>query len=342
MATFDLFIGGRLEGLTSLTQSLYIDTTGGVYDSAYSDCAVTIAEQGSFRYSFWDESGNVGYTVPAGNYVMAHASIYYQQGNLSDILFAIYDQSGRRCVGMCGDGNGNYYLAHNTGTEASPVWVQVGTGTVYRPMNGGLGTADLQLVIDAGGNHTAMLVANNNLVSQGAVVDTGITGATGVYHAQLHNGSGSYSQLLARQNGNTIAAHVKTCRATGPGSHSDWTGAYTDVNEVATNDSTVNQATTAGLKQSYPMTNVAVPTGYQISGVFHWLRAKNGGASPENIKSMVVDGGTEYDAAANMTPSVGLPYGPIMERYDVSPATGVAWTQTEWNAPVELGFISEA
>lgn len=342
MANFDVFVGGRLEGVIATSNAVSLDINGFGFDPAYSDCSLTIPQGGSFRYSFWDESGATGYEVPAGNYVMAHAEVYLQQNNLTDIIYAIYDQTGRRCVGMWGDGNGNYLLVHNTGTEAAPVWTPLGGGFAFNPFNGTLGTVDLQLIIDAGGDHTAMLVCNNNLVQQTTFSDGSISGATGVYHASLSHGSSFWSQLLARQNGNTIAAHVKTTRATGVGTNSGWTGTYTDVNEPLTNDTTVNQAVTAGLKQSYPMANIAIPTGYLVSSVFYWLRAKNGGASPENIKSLVVDGGTEYDGAANMTPNPILPYSSVMERYDTSPATGLAWGQAEWNAPVEFGYISEA
>ena len=337
MSTYDLFVGGRLEGLTALSGGTGLSTDA--YDNTYSDCNVLTPQGASFEHGFYDTSGNAT-AVTAGNYAMAHAEVQLQQGNISGPIAAMLDSTGRKVVACYGDGNGNFYLAQNT-NPTGETWAQLGTGTVYRPFNGGLGTIDLQVVVDASGAHTALLACNGNAVQSHTFTDTAVAsgGVSGMWYGCLYNGWAAWSQLYARANGSTIGAHVKTVRATGAGTYSAWTGTYTDVNEQFTNDSTVNQSTNVGDKQSYPMANVTVPTGYTISGVWHWLRAKNDGGSPDNIKSLILSSGTE--AASGDLPGLGLTFNGTFHRYDTDPHTSAAWTQAGFNAPVELGFQSD-
>jgi hypothetical protein len=59
---------------------------------------------------------------------------------------------------------------------------------------------------------------------------------------------------------------------------------------------------------------------------------------PGNIKALLRAAGTDY--VSGDLAGIGIGYAGIGFRYDTDPATGLQWTDTEWNAPIEMGFVS--
>ncbi len=254
---------------------------------------------------------------------------------------------------------GDIVQADFTDTANAPVTVVTGETAYfhwedyYATTSSGTVGALLRWLVDASGNPWLALrwVSTGNIGlyynsgTGGAPVWTQIganitfvSGLLYVWDIKLTLGS-PHSQILCAEGRSTVNGKVKYARATGAGANTAWTGVYTDVNEAVNSDATVNSATTAGLRQTYPMTNVTVPAGYVIGGVFHFLRGKNDGAAPSNIKSSLRRSATNYDAATDM-PGIGTSFGPLLHRYDVDPSTGVVWTQAGWNEPAQAGFLS--
>lgn len=338
-----LFAGGRLEGL-SITAGPAIseDNNNGGYDATYSDCAVDLPSSTTVNYLFYDASKNP-FTVSSGHYAMQRAYLSSQSGHLwantSGPFFGFIDSTGVPRVGVQGDGGiTGCFITHNTGTLLAPNWVSVSgnSGIVDRA-----GYYDFQVTVDAGGNHVVNVYAGNSLALSATVSDANITGGlTGSFFS----GSGiglQISQLLATQDLSTVGAFVKTIRGVSAGTYQQWAGGVTGVNAPTTNDATPNQATTAGLKQTYNMGNVTVPAGFNIGTVFYWLRAKNDGVTPTSIEAALISSDTaEYDSG-NLG-GLGLGFSGVFNRYDTNPATSGQWTQAQWNTPVQLGFISEA
>lgn len=335
-----LFAGGRLESLTILTGSP-MDTTGQIagnntWDTNYSDAALDI-NGGSVRLDLYNPDMSPA-TVGAGHAFWLHAYVWVY-GPHAYIAYTFNDAAGEPWLRLYSDGNGNFLLQFNSGTALAPVWSTLGT---YGTPAQGARQFDVEVQMPAEGEYIATLY-----------LDGGATGATGAFTPGVSGGQPEvanvvlfglsdlyFSQLLATVDQSTIGAQVKTCRATAAGTYGQWTGAYTNVNEAGDNDATADQATTAGLKQTYPMSGVVVPEGFAIATVFHWLRAKNDGSAPENIQSALITAGGEHETG-NLA-GVGVGYGPAGTRYDTNPDTGAVWTQAEWNTPVQLGYVSEA
>jgi hypothetical protein len=62
---------------------------------------------------------------------------------------------------------------------------------------------------------------------------------------------------------------------------------------------------------------------------------------PTNLQSLIRTGAGVDHLSANLA-GLGVAFGRVGARYDVNPDTGLLWTQADWNAPVQLGFQSEA
>ena len=55
---------------------------------------------------------------------------------------------------------------------------------------------------------------------------------------------------------------------------------------------------------------------------------------------MRTGGGTEHESG--VMPGTLVTFGNVGARYDVNPDTGLLWIAADWNAPIQLGFTSEA
>jgi len=78
-----------------------------------------------------------------------------------------------------------------------------------------------------------------------------------------------------------------------------------------------------------------------VGGVFHWFRVKSAGTSPENVQSLIRTAAGVDHLSGNLAEPL-LAFQGRGAVYPVNPDTGVAWTQADWNNPVQLGFVSEA
>lgn len=335
-----LFAGSRTDCVTTLSGSVYGTTS--FINNTYSDAG--IAGSGTAEGMLTDPASAPllePYTVAAGHSFYFHAQFGYTDGyGGGSVMLVLVDSAQGHWVQLLANGQ----LQYNAGTAGAPNWQNLGTpyGTPggYNSPN----AIDIKLEIHAGGNHTVMLAYGGVAVVGPIVFNQPLL--TGIQAFQItgqdFRTASTWSQLLCTEDLSTIGGFVKTVRATGAGAHSAWSGAYTDVNEVITDNATYNQALTSGLEQSYPMANIAVPAGCIIQGVFTYIVAKNDGSNPANISSLIRTGDGTDHMSANLG-GLNIAYIGVGARYDINPETGVAWTQADWNAvPVQLGFVSEA
>lgn len=248
-------------------------------------------------------------------------------------IVMLVDSSGQGWLRLIGPGDGTCHLQNWNGSA----WVDVPGGISANFNNIAL---DLAVNIDAGGNHSVLFAVGNSTVFYGVVSMPGMSNLAAAYMYPIDPGRDSgFSEVMLSQDIGLVNGHLKTIRPNGAGVWADWSGAYTDVNEVVTNDATSNKTDTVGAKQSYTMGDVTVPAGYAIAGVFHRFRIKNDGtAAPLNAKALARSGGADYLSVD--LPGVAPAFGPTGTRYDVDPATGLAWTEAGVNA-LELGFQAD-
>lgn len=306
----------------------------------YVDSAIGMSSNQVIAYVYARDASGALTSVGAGHVFSSHAQWASSRGPTAfgSPAFVLCDSAGHPWLRAVPPGDNTLTLQYNSGTGASPVWTNVAGGAGVSVNNAPL---DVAVTIDAGGAHQVLWAIDNSTVFNGVINMPGMTDLALVQWYSIDNGGVTYiSEVMLAQDIALVNAHCKTLRATGAGFYTDWSGSYTDVNEVVINDGNFNLSATAGQNQTYDMTNVSLPAGYSIAGLFYGLRARNDGfTSPTNYKALLRTGGSNF-LSGNLTP-IGPAFGYNQYRWDQNPDTSAAWTESDINA-LQLGFQSAA
>ena len=329
-----LYTGGRLDSVQIIAGLPF--EWNNWHDSTYSDCSLGI-NQGTIAQLNFTDTTYSPISIGGNHTVFFHAKqAWGDGGNRSgSAILQFLDSAGHPWIQLLTD----FALQYNSGSGASPTWVTL--GTTVNPGYSNAIDVDVQINISSTGTHSASLFVNRTeYVRSAPFTQVSFTNLAAVQVLNQNSASAyAWSEFIITEGISTIGAHVKTCRPTGPGNYSDWTGSYTDVNETLVNDTTANQSSIAGQKQTYTMSNVVVPAGYYIGSVFHYMRVKNDGIAPLNLKSIARIANTDF--ISSDLPGMSVGFTSVGMRYDNNPVTNAVWTQTDWNAPVQFGFESD-
>lgn len=342
-----LYIGGRLPTVTVVSGTVVDNDNAEYINTTYTDAGIdTGSTPGVARGYFYDPASApllVPYAAVTGSTYYFHAQLglrYAIDETHSWPLLQLVDAAGDPWIQL----NTNGFLQYNSGTGVAPVWTNLHTTAwTFAGFNSSAPEAiDIILAFSGTGTHQITLAFGGVAVVGPVSFTQASLGLAGfILGSNIYAGGPTvWSEILCTQDLSTVGAHVAVSRPNGAGTHSDWAGTYTDVNAALTQTTTVNQATTAGLNQTYTMSNITVPTGYVIGSVFEWLYAKNDGGSPANIEAICTPAGTDYTSGD--LNGISVTFAGIGSRYDVNPATSAAWTQAQWNAPTDMGFASAA
>lgn len=339
-----LFVGGRRDSITVIAGTVTEDTDNTTFNNTYSDCSLRISgDSNRFKFDLYSETSNALSKVTlsgAGSRLFVHFVFRYGASlGTSNRMFQLVDSDGFPWFGIRGSvnapGSSNFNIFWNSGTGASPTWTELGTGIT---IPGGVNAWDVEFTF--GSPHSVNVYINGSIWRSGTFTQALFTNVASVEFGGISSGGGQptlwFSQFIATDNVSTVGSFVRTSRATGIGANVGFTGNHTAVNEVVGTDTTVQSATTAGLRTTHVMSDVSVPPGLEIRAVFHWLRAKNDGNAPNNLRSVLRSGGIDY-VTPNM-PLINVGYSPVGARYNVDPL-GTNWTETVWNN-IEAGFES--
>lgn len=330
-----LYGGARLESVIVLVGNPFDSSVN--YDPAWSDAGLQVVDPGGSpqgaQFPCLD-AAMAPTTCPDNSDFFLHMYVHFRHSGRSQDNFVFVDSSGNPYVRIHSTPDSNFQLFANTGTGVSPIWVQLGTDTPQSAFNW-----DIQISINSAGSHSVRLFQDQVLTPTlaGTFVCADFTNIAAVNAVTGYQAGEWLSQVILTEDVPTIGARVKTSRATGAGHYSDWAGSYTDVNEVGDDDTTVNQSTVVGDKQSYPMSDITTPAGYMMHSVFCWLRGKESGVAPQNIVGLLYSGGTDY--TTGVLPNLDLGFSSVGMRFDEDPATSAPWTDSGYNA-AELGFVS--
>lgn len=325
-------ISGTVTELTSPTS---------YFDSAFADGVLLLGDSATYvTADFYTDTAGVlsAATVISGESLWFHYECFNSGSNwpINIAHLTIYDSSGFPWLRLLTRSVGNIGVDYNSGTGASPVWTNVGgTFAISASVRFAI---DLKLTL--GSPHTFEVSYDGSLGASGSFTQALFTNAANARLAPKTNGqSGLVSQLMATRDISTIGAKVKYIRATGNGANTAWTGVFSDVNEAIGSDTNINAAPTVALVETHAMGDVTLGAGFEIKSVFHWLRAKNDGSSPTNIKSVLRASAVDY-STGNLS-GMGFSYAAVGARYNTNPATLANWTQADWNA-IEAGYESAA
>ncbi len=332
-----LFAGGRLDSVAIVGAVTEI-TTAGTFDSSYADCSLSVPSSAGTIYwiATFRDTSNAAVDVVTGETLYFHGEFNPAgTSGSAGFIWSANDSSGNPWLSIRNVSASLYGLYYNSNTGGSPTWTQLGssfaatTSTTYR--------YDVKLTL--GSPHSVEFSINESAQVTTTFTQASLTGLRSVRGFGVSTGStGRWSQIMGSEGVSTVGGKVRYSRATGAGTNAAWTGAHTNVNEAIDSTATVDSTITAALKQSYAMGNVTLPSGFVIKSVFHALYAKNDGVAPQNIKSLIRSGATDYSAASNLA-GIGTSFAALIERYDNDPNTAAPWTDTNFNA-VEAGYLS--
>lgn len=333
----DIFVGGRLDSVrTTGTVTETVNTT--YHDSAYTDVGISANSlAGTVIVDFKTASSGVlsATTVVAGETLWCHWEIGSSGGSYSSgrDFMAITDSSAYPWFRLRLTSNSVLQPQYNSGTGPSPVWSDVGSSFAI-----GMSRRAFDVKLTLGSPHSFEVSMSGSLESSGTFTQASFTNAAAFTLIPTQNSGTTYfSQLAATRDKSTIGGKVWTRRGTADGTNTGWSGAYTDVNEAVGSDASVQSSTSAGQKETHAIADVTISAGTEISSVWHWMRAKNDGSAPTNIKSVIRSGGADY-STGNLS-GIGSSYGAVGARYDADPATAANWTQTSFNG-IEAGYES--
>lgn len=191
----------------------------------------------------------------------------------------------------------------------------------------GTGTFDFLAVVD----HAAGRLAwyhNGTLCSDVAGLDTsGMVDLARLRVGQYQNyaGNTAHSSVILASYG-TIGHTVTRRPPTGAGSQNDWTGAWSIVDDDATDDTNaINTDTTAAVSTFTAAAIAALPVGSVVKcvAVAAGMRS-DGGDAPAHARAVLGIGGTEYVAP-----------------FEVALSSGLAWASMD-NVNCEFGLKATA
>jgi len=201
-------------------------------------------------------------------------------------------------------------------------------GTAYTDISTGvmadnvLQEVDIHVKIDG-------TVGEFNLYLDGVLADsfsgnTLITGRETCNRITLtHAGEMTVSQLIVSTT-STLGYKLETIAYDAAGTTNDWTGAYTDIDDlVITDDSDVVNTATANDVFTFGTETPTVPANFAIKAVVNSFECTIGSAGPQNLQFVTRSNSVDY-TSANVT-GLSLSKGPIAQIQETDPDTGTTW-----------------
>lgn len=317
----DLFAGGGLNAFARNAAAIVEDTTGAFHNGLYCPYAINVPKY----YNLMDSAPFHGGAVDELWFRMDWFPNCRTFGGLD--LFSMIDSGANplfKLSNATGNGNtvvGRYWNGSafvNVGAPYSVPYQQLlevnfhikgGTGGIFEAWIG-----DINMVSQS---MSMALLTGMNRLRMGNLSDGAVLG-----------GSDYYSRVVVSTDStrNLIPIEVPVTAA---GTNADWTGAYTDVNEVPLDDGTMISSSTAAQKFDYAKAAITVPTGYRIRSFVPGYRIRRQLTGPQDCYSMLRSAGTDYTGAL-LAPDPGLDA--RVDVYTTDPATGVRFTQAGFNA----------
>lgn len=121
---------------------------------------------------------------------------------------------------------------------------------------------------------------------------------------------------------------VSGTNLTGAGTNSDFTGAYTDVDEAGVDDTDVIETSTDGHVSTFAFGNLSgdFASGYEVAALIVNVRARRGPSGVANGRAVCYEGATLGEGSSV---ALGVTYQPISAVFTTNPDTASAWTVGE-------------
>lgn len=315
-----LFCGGEIEDF-SILGTVSATTTTSRFRSAYARIALEPAGGGlstnnakaSFASSsqFW------------ATFRLSTATSF--TANSSFVVFSIGGAARLRLRLTSSSTGSTFFVDKYDGTTGTTLATSTGTlatSTLYR--------FDVAVSYGAAGRVRVWL--DGTLALDTGTIDTTVSGATaldGVHFAAMSTTTSTtmfISEVIVADE-DTRPLSLKTLAPNATGDSSQWTGAYTDVDETTASDTDVLSSATAGQVTNMECTGMpAGASGLAVRAVKVVASALRGTSGPQKL-ALGVKSGSTSGYSADLTLDTG--YTTVSNTWTVNPATSAAFTGAE-------------
>lgn len=208
------------------------------------------------------------------------------------------------------------YMQYWTGA----IWVTAGTAFAFTPL--ALQHIDLFVDGNSATGSCALYVSGTERASASGIDLSAVTAITKIRCGGGDIASAAGLSQVVVSTTSTVGFRLTTVPPTSAGATTDWTGGYTEVDEIVYSDADFINSATANQVELFAH-GTSVPTGYRVKAVIVTARAKRGSAGPANLQLAIRSGGTTYFSSSQ---AVGLGYGAHVGVWETDPATASAFT----------------
>jgi hypothetical protein len=197
-----------------------------------------------------------------------------------------------------------------------------------------LSSVDIRAV--AGASGSVDLYINKVLVASTSSLNAAVTNFEYFRVFGLNSGQGSWISQVVVSDSDTRDIKLTSDVADANGANNDGTGTYADTDDIPYNPLLSRVMTANGEKFTMEKAPRTFPSGYVIDSVFVNVVTRATGGVVANARAVLRIAGTDY-ASSNVSPALAGGYEGRSGIWNVSPATGVDFTTSEFNA-MEFGL----
>lgn len=306
-----LFAGGELGSFTPSDNTVIEATTGPpsnnpVFDPNYARCALTMA---------LTPSDAISAPFVATNAIWLHANLNYTFPGSEETVLEVF--SGATAVfkltGQSVGGAAFYRMYYWTGAA----FAQVGAGFSVPQFT--LQTFDIQL---SSGNIFCYVAGTTKDGAAGAFA--AVTAMTSLEFLPANDETFISEVIVADQP--TLGYRLRTLPVTGNGSTQQWTGDFTDIDEIVTNDGSFIATPTANELMLFEHSTVSKNS---IRALVVTARAVTTPGAPQHLQ-LAVDSAATIGLSASI--AQGAAFQPNVGIFPNDPATAAPWTNAAINA----------
>lgn len=308
-----LFVGSEMSAFTPSDSTVKERTsTPIVYDSSFSRCSIECVGSTTYAEGLPSASATdiwIHFSLASGDAV----------GSTSSTRFRWYDSSNNERIRLA--------YAEDDKTVTINYWngsAFVSAGTFSLEMLDTGQTFDLHVVCNSGSGSITVYVAGTARL-EASVSTTSITNLrkfrfVGATVASLDCQTW-FSQVIVADEP-TIGWRLVTRYASGAGATTDWTGAYTEIDETIYSDADFINSSVADQVELFTNSGPSL-TGYSVRAVGVSSRIRRGASGPQNCRMALRVAGTTYFSGSDI--ALGLAYAPVQTIWETDPATTADW-----------------
>lgn len=302
------FMGGEMAGLVPSDASSY-EYSGGTefFNSAFARCTTYCGTDSASQYVSTP-------TLSLPDDFFLHFEFTRPTTAAGDVVACALNNGGTDVFRVIAT-NANFQMQRWTGAA----WSNVGSTVSYAVDSRQI--IDLQIVgNDASGSATLYLSGTLRETATADLTSVVSIDTVRFYGTDLHVGTFVSQVIIADTS--TIGKRLGTRYPNGAGTTGDWTGAYTDVDEIVYDDADFAYSASADQVELYTQTGPDF-SGYVPVAVAVYARAKRGASGPQNLQLALRVNGTTYFSGNK---ALGLGYDSYGHIWETNPDTTGAWT----------------